>query len=168
MESKYVTISYENCKDLKKAINIKTLVVGVVLLLIGLYISLFLSTADPKSNLNMLRLFGGWAVTGVGLVLLLFCLRHWVYAPTSSSVKRYTRDFTIEQLPKLREMLGEDGDFKVSDVSVVHLDFYASADRQFVAFQVMQYANLGERPLGEVAYRYNESAEAFIKAYEAM
>ncbi len=170
MESTKNILSYDTCKDLKKVINPKTATLGIILVVIGLVISIFLSTADPKSNLNMLRMFCGWAVTAAGLCLLLFNLRHWVYAPTHSAVRRTTSDYTIEQMPQLRSLLENNtsiGDFRTSDISKVHLDFYASADKQFVALQVMQYATFGDRPLTDVEYLYNDKSEAFLREYAA-
>ncbi len=163
-------LTYNNCKDLKKAVNAKTAVCGVIIVVAGLAISLLLSTADPKSNLNMLRLFCGWAVTAVGLAMLLFNLRHWVYTTTGSAVRRTTRDYSIDQMPQLRKLL-EDytsvADFRTSDISKVHLDCYYSTDKQFAAIQVLQYATFGDRPLTGIEYLYNDKAEAFLKSYLA-
>lgn len=168
METKTEILSYNNCKDLKRRVNPKTVVVGVVALLAGLYLALMLTVAEPTSNLNMLRLFGGWLLCGFGLALLLFCSRHWVYDPTGSPVGRRSLDFGMEQLPELRKLLAEGTPFedvRVNDASRVHVDCYASADRRFVAVQVMQYGALADRALTPVAYLYEEQAENFLKAY---
>ncbi len=170
MESTNNILTYDNCKDLKKVVNPKTVTCGVIIVAAGLAISFLLSTADPKSNLNMLRLFCGWAVTAVGLILLLFNLRHWVYTPTGSAVRRTTRDYAIDQMPQLRKLLEDNtsiADFRTSDISKVHLDCYYSADKQFAAIQVLQYATFGDRPLTDIEYIYTDKAEAFLKAYSA-
>lgn len=168
MESNTETLSYGTCKDLKRKVNIKSALLGLVTLLAGLYVALCLRVAEPTSNINMLRLFGGWLLTGFGLVTLLFNLRHWVYAATGSAVRRRSLDFGMDQLPALRKLLAEGTPFEgvaVSDVAKVHVDCYASADRRFVAVQVLQYGAISDRPLTPVAFLYDDQAAAFLKAY---
>lgn len=53
MESKFEILSYQNCNDLKKAINPSSVLIGAVTLLLGLYLAIFVSVSDPTSNLNM-------------------------------------------------------------------------------------------------------------------
>ena len=72
MESKFEILSYQNCNDLKKAINPTSVLIGAVTLLLGLYLAIFVSVSDPTSNLNMLRLAAGWVLAGFGLVTLIF------------------------------------------------------------------------------------------------
>ena len=64
MESKFEILSYQNCNDLKKAINPTSVLIGTVTLLLGLYIDIFVSVSVPTSNLNMLRVAAGWALAG--------------------------------------------------------------------------------------------------------
>ena len=99
MESKFEILSYQNCNDLKKAINPSSVLIGAVTLLLGLYLAIFVSVSDPTSNLNMLRLAAGWVLAGFGLVTLVFNPRRWVYDPTGSPVGKRSLDFGMEQLP---------------------------------------------------------------------
>ena len=80
MESKFEILSYQNCNDLKKAINPSSVLIGAVTLLLGLYLAIFVSVSDPTSNLNMLRLAAGWVLAGFGLVTLVFNPRRWMGA----------------------------------------------------------------------------------------
>ena len=168
METKTEILSYNNCKDLKRKTNPKTVAVGAVALLAGLFLILVMTVDAPASNLNILRLSGGWLLCGFGLAMLLICPRHWVYAATGSAVSRRSLDFSMDQLPALRKLLAEGtpfDDVKVSDASRVHIDCYASADRQFVAVQVLQYGALADRALTPAAYLYDVQAANFLKAY---
>lgn len=74
MESKFEILSYQNCNDLKKAINTSSVLIGACTLLLGLYLAFFVSVSDPTSNLNMLRLAAGWVLAGFGLVTLVSTL----------------------------------------------------------------------------------------------
>lgn len=109
MESKFEILSYQNCNDLKKAINPSSVLIGACTLLLGLYLAFFVSVSDPTSNLNMLRLAAGWVLAGFGLVTLVFNPRRWVYDPTGSPVGKRSLDFGMEQLPALRRMLKDTG-----------------------------------------------------------
>lgn len=169
MESKFEILSYQNCNDLKKAINTSSVLIGACTLLLGLYLAFFVSVSDPTSNLNMLRLAAGWVLTGFGLVTLVFNPRRWVYDPTGSPVGKRSLDFGMEQLPALRRMLKDTGfdDVAINDISKVHIDCYASADHRFVAIQVLQYGALSDRPLTPVGYLYEDRAESFLKEFTA-
>ena len=46
MESKFEILSYQNCNDLKKAINPSSVLIGAVTLLLGLYLAIFVSVSD--------------------------------------------------------------------------------------------------------------------------
>ena len=96
MESKFEILSYQNCNDLKKAINPSSVLIGACTLLLGLYLAFFVSVSDPTSNLNMLRLAAGWVLAGFGLVTLVFNPRRWVYDPTGSPVGKRSLDFGME------------------------------------------------------------------------
>ena len=169
MESKFEILSYQNCNDLKKAINPSSVLIGACTLLLGLYLAIFVSVSNPTSNLNMLRLAAGWVLAGFGLVTLVFNPRRWVYDPTGSPVSKRSLDFGMEQLPALRRMLKDTGfdDVAINDISKVHIDCYASADHRFVAIQVLQYGALSDRPLTPAGYLYEDRAESFLKAFTA-
>lgn len=47
MESKFEILSYQNCNDLKKAINPSSVLIGACTLLLGLYLAFFVSVSDP-------------------------------------------------------------------------------------------------------------------------
>lgn len=170
MEPKFEILSYNNCKDLKRAVNHTSVIIGAASLLAGLYIAMFVSVNEPTSNLNMLRLAAGWMLTGFGIVMLVFNPRRWVYASTGSPVRRRQLEFGMEQLPKLRSLLeGTDFDgFAVRDVSRVHIDCYASADRKFAAIQVLQYGTMTEIPLTPAGYLHDGQAETFLKTFASI
>lgn len=164
MESKFEILSYQNCNDLKKAINPSSVLIGAVTLLLGLYLAFFVSVSDPTSNLNMLRLAAGWVLAGFGLVTLVFNPRRWVYDPTGSPVGKRSLDFGMEQLPALRRMLKDTGfdDVAINDISKVHIDCYASADHRFVAIQVLQYGALSIIAKTKCAKSENETSKTSL------
>lgn len=167
MESENKIISWSSCEGLSKKINVKSLAVSLVLLASGLYVSLALDIADPKSNLNMLRLFGGWIVVAAGVCGLLFRLRHWVYEPTGSAVGHRSVVFGAEKLPALRRLLAEyagGGDLRTGDSGSVYVDCYVSADSNYIAYQVLQYGTFGDSPLTPVNCLSGARAQTFIEA----
>lgn len=50
MESKFEILSYQNCNDLKKAINPSSVLIGAVTLLLGLYLAIFVSVSDQRQT----------------------------------------------------------------------------------------------------------------------
>lgn len=97
-----------------------------------------------------------------------------IYSPTSSPVKLVKQNYPPEALPKLRRIVeaGSQGElvaaFKALNVQKqaignVELDACVSADKNFVAVQLLQFADYTYRPVTEVAFFENDQAQLAAK-----
>lgn len=101
----------------------------------------------------------------------LFGLRkHLVYLPTGSPVKVMRVNYHIEAKdPLLRIINSTDGKSLAAAVKAFHaakqdignleLDVCVSADKQFVALQLMQFMDYANRPVSQPAFYEGEQAQ---------
>lgn len=166
MENKETIISYSNCKDVAQKTDVKAIAISVILIAAGLYVSLAVTVDNPSSSLNILRIFSGWVLTAAGVCGLFFKRTHWAYTPSGSRVKQQTVEYSADQMDELRGLLAsvteEDGP-RTGNISHVHLDYFASADGEYVALQVLQYGTFNDTPLTGIISLYGSRAADFLK-----
>ena len=166
-QSDYNIISYNSCSDLGKRINYSSLIVGLAMIAFALWLLFFLNVDNPKSNMNIFRLVAGWMLASIGIVILTFKLRRWVYMPTLSNIRKASYDYPSSKFGTLRRLLASHAGIEkvnISDSSNIRIDCLYSDDGEFVALQAIQYSPFGDKVLTYVIYLYGIEATDFIRA----
>ena len=132
-------------QDIRQRFNVKKTIIGVIVLLIGLFHlpEAILLIMDGISLDSILYLIGNILLCLLGIYQLKFRSREMRYLPTKSVVKEKNYSFNLKYLEPLKEMI-ESGNF-YNNINIekgtggnLRLDVLMSADKKFAAVRLLQ------------------------------
>lgn len=133
-------------QDIRQRFNVKKTIIGVIVLLIGLFHlpEAILLIMDGISLDSILYLIGNILLCLLGIYQLKFRSREMRYLPTKSVVKEKNYSFNLKYLEPLKEMI-ESGNF-YNNINIekgtggnLRLDVLMSADKKFAAVRLLQF-----------------------------
>ena len=153
-------------QDIRQRFNVKKTIIGVIVLLIGLFHlpEAILLIMDGISLDSILYLIGN-----ILLCLLIYQLkfrsREMRYLPTKSVIKEKNYSFNLKYLEPLKEMI-ESGNFS-NNINIekgtggnLRLDVLMSADKKFAAVRLLQFIPYSYIPVMDMQYLRNDKIAA--------
>ena len=140
-------------QDIRQRFNVKKTIIGVIVLLIGLFHlpEAILLIMDGISLDSILYLIGNILLCLLGIYQLKFRSREMRYLPTKSVVKEKNYSFNLKYLEPLKEMI-ESGNLR--------LDVLMSADKKFAAVRLLQFIPYSYIPVMDMQYLRNDKIAA--------
>ena len=154
-------------QDIRQRFNVKKTIIGVIVLLIGLFHlpEAILLIMDGISLDSILYLIGNILLCLLGIYQLKFRSREMRYLPTKSVVKEKNYSFNLKYLEPLKEMI-ETGNF-YNNINIekgtggnLRLDVLMSADKKFAAVRLLQFIPYSYIPVMDMQYLRNDKIAA--------
>ena len=163
-------------QDIRKRVNVKKTIIGVLILLIGLshLPEAVLLNIDEISSGNILYLITCILICAIGIYQLKFRSKEMKYLPTKSVVKEKNYSFNLKYMESLKEMI-ESGNFsnsfniKKEKGGNLRLDVLMSADKKFAAVRLLQFIPYSYIPVIDMLYLRNDkiiALENFLEHYK--
>jgi len=152
-------------QDIRQRFNVKKTIIGVIVLLIGLFHlpEAILLIMDGISLDSILYLIGNILLCLLGIYQLKFRSREMRYLPTKSVVKEKNYSFNLKYLEPLKEMI-ESGNFsnniEKGTGGNLRLDVLMSADKKFAAVRLLQFIPYSYIPVMDMQYLRNDKIAA--------
>ena len=145
-------------QDIRKRVNVKKTIIGVLILLIGLshLPEAVLLNIDEISSGNILYLITCILICAIGIYQLKFRSKEMKYLPTKSVVKEKNYSFNLKYIKK--EKGGN-----------LRLDVLMSADKKFAAVRLLQFIPYSYIPVIDMQYLRNDkiiALENFLEHYK--
>ena len=147
-------------QDIRQRFNVKKTIIGVIVLLIGLFHlpEAILLIMDGISLDSILYLIGNILLCLLGIYQLKFRSREMRYLPTKSVVKEKNYSFNLKYL--------ESGNFS-NNINIekgtggnLRLDVLMSADKKFAAVRLLQFIPYSYIPVMDMQYLRNDKIAA--------
>ena len=153
-------------EEFKKCANIRTIIISIVLLVVGGYVSAYaLHLTD--SLWSSLILLVGCTTMIFAVFNLCFHATHYIYVPTGSEVKKVSLNYEAKKFFSIWEDIYEKFGFRplncFAEQSEIRLDCVYSKDGKFAALQLSQYSSLLYTPITGVYELKDEKATLWVE-----